>query len=243
MPTVTLVVDVQGALAQLGNVRRDQIPYATSLAINRTARDVALRLQAEMATVFDRPTPFTLKAIQVKDSNKYRLPLMAIVELRDDAAKGTPPTKYLWAEIFGGPRRPKRSEKAMQYRGILPSGMFIVPGPGMKLDAYGNIPDGTMTAIMDALGSNVLDPLQNATRKTKTRRRNLSGNVFVGKPNGRHLGVYKREGRRITALLFFVRQPFYPQRFRFFDIAIREAQAKFGANFGEAWARAMATAY
>ena len=53
--------------------------------------------------------------------------------------KGIEPEKILQAEIFGGSRRPKRSEVALRRVGILPDGYFLVPGQACPLDQYGNV--------------------------------------------------------------------------------------------------------
>jgi hypothetical protein len=115
---ITVTVDVSNAIRSLNVIQRQQIPFALSFAINRTARQVEAKLKQEMARVFDRPTPFTLSSIYVIPSTKYNL--TAVVGIKDSAAKGTPASKYLLAEIEGGPRHAKRSEKALQFRGCYP---------------------------------------------------------------------------------------------------------------------------
>jgi hypothetical protein len=210
---------------------------------------VEAKLKQEMARVFDRPTPFTLSSIYVIPSTKYNL--TAVVGIKDSAAKGTPASKYLLAEIEGGPRHAKRSEKALQFRGLLPAGMWAVPGPGVDLDPYGNISRGTMTAILNALRANVLDPTQNAPigRGTRGRPRlKMAGKLFVAtpaNPKTAHLtpGVWKRTGGKTMVLMLqFVHAPIYAQRFKFYDVAKAEVERTFEENFAAALRQAMATA-
>jgi len=73
---------VQKELKEFAN----QIPFATSLAINRTAQKVKVAQEKEIKDVFDRPTPFTQNSLFIKTSNKVNL--TASVKLKDQAFKG-----------------------------------------------------------------------------------------------------------------------------------------------------------
>ena len=63
--SINIHVDLSGAIRQLGEMKK-QIPFAASLAINRTAQSVKRRLVDEMVNVFDRPTPYTLDSVYIK---------------------------------------------------------------------------------------------------------------------------------------------------------------------------------
>ncbi|HEX3319433.1 MAG TPA: hypothetical protein VHR84_01910 [Terriglobales bacterium] len=246
---ITVKVDVSNAIRSLDLFQRRQVPYAASVAINRTARQVEAKLKQEMMRVFDRPTPFTLSSIYVIPSTKYNL--TAVVGIKDSAAKGTPASKYLITEIEGGIRRQKRSEKALEFRGLMPAGMYAVPGPGVAFDAYGNISRGTMTAILNALRANVLDPTQQAPLGRKTRGRprlKMAGTLFVAtktNPKTAHVapGVWKRTGpKSMVLLLAFVPAPHYAPRFKFENVGRAEVERTFEENFNAALRQAMATA-
>lgn len=49
---------------------RRQLPYATSVALNRTAEAVRQALVQQTQQVFDRPTPYTLNALRVARASK-----------------------------------------------------------------------------------------------------------------------------------------------------------------------------
>lgn len=135
---------------------RSHVPFAMSLAINRTADLVRKAIVAEMKKVFDRPTPFTLNSLYVTPSTKDKLE--AVVWLKDEYSvgnQGTPATKYLGPEIFGGPRNARNSERRLRDAGLLGSGMFTVPSKGAEslLDRYGNMNGGLVKQILSGLSA------------------------------------------------------------------------------------------
>jgi len=66
--------------------------------------------------------------------------------LNDNAAKrGVSPAKYLSPLIFGTPR----GSKAME--GYFGGKYFLVPSPGTKLDAFGNVPGKQVTRMLSDL--------------------------------------------------------------------------------------------
>jgi len=52
---------------------KGQLPFATSLALNQTARDVQLAYKAQTATSFVSPTAFTRNAFRYDQSTKASL--------------------------------------------------------------------------------------------------------------------------------------------------------------------------
>jgi hypothetical protein len=196
-----------------------QIPFATANALNILANDVRQDLVSEMQKVFDRPTPFTLKAFYVLKASPRRL--TARVEIRDSAPKGTPAWKYLQPQMEGGPRRMKRLERRLS---ALSGGQFIVPGRGAKLDQYGNISRGQIQQVLSRLGAQN-DPQQNMTDKTQRRlakkgliAKGARSDYFIAKSktgNKRPLGVYQlvAPGQVEPILVFTPKAPTYRKRF------------------------------
>ena len=76
----------------------DQVPYATAVALTKTAQDAARELNAELPRYLDNPTPFTRNAFTLKRATKRDL--NAIVFAKDVQAK------YLRYQVFGGARAP-----------------------------------------------------------------------------------------------------------------------------------------
>ena len=226
---ITVSVDgaaeVQRMLLRAG----DQLPFAAALALTRTIEQVKIEERREMRTVFRNPTPYTLNSLYIKPATKSRLEARCWV--KDDSGKGTPATKYLLPQVYGGARNVKRFESLMRSRGYLAANEYVVPAEGAQLDAFGNINRGQLQKILAQLQAS-FDPLQRETltsRKRKARRRMRGGRYFVGGQPGRgkHLdrGVWERLstgfGSGVRPILLFVRQPRYVPRFKFFEVAQR----------------------
>lgn len=221
--------DIAAAAQMLRSLSSRGASFAMMNAINNLAFGVRQQWPAEAAKLFDRPTPLTQKALQFDRARKDNL--SATIKFRDDAFKGTPPAKYLSAQLSGGARAQKRFEKRLVDRGILPAGMMAVPGAAAKLDRYGNLSQGVIGKILSALGAQ-FDRLQNETPVSRERRDRSAARR--GKPPARYFflrkargklpaGVYERTqfrfGSAVKPILVFVRQGNYEGRIKDFNFA------------------------
>ena len=217
--------------------------FASVIAMTRTAQAVKAAERKEMAKAFDRPTRYTLNALYMRRATK------AVPEARvgfmDFPGKGTPAWRYLGPEIEGGARRYKRFERSLAAAGLLPHGLYAVPGDGADLDAYGNMSRGQIVKILSALRASA-DPLQNASKADKSRRRRRKENYFVG-GIGRAAplppGIYKRIGSGpAIPVVAFVAAPHYRKRFDFFGVADRTVKSRLDIEFAHAFEQASRTA-
>lgn len=113
---ISVKADIRAA-TQFLLTNRKQIPFATSIALNRSAWKIREVEQATMKIDLDRPTPQTVKAVRVKQSTKRNL--TASVFLLPWAHK------YLSYQIAGGWRNPRSFAEAVPVE--------------IKLNKYGNI--------------------------------------------------------------------------------------------------------
>lgn len=224
-----------------------QFPYATALALTRTAQAGQAAVVRSMQNRFDRPTPWTLRGTYIKPASYRDATPEAEVFLKTDAYGGTPAVKYLYPEVRGGKRNIKRYERALQVAGILPRGMFTVPGTKVKLDRYGNMSAGLINAMLSQLRVNP-DAYQNATTSKRSRRtRKLRGGFFVVRKGDRLKpeGVWYRnptQKRTVYPFLVFVSRAGYRPTLPFDDVVRTEFNQSFAVNFGDALAKAIATA-
>lgn len=242
--------DISRFERKLNSLHRNQIPFATSLAVNNTAKDVKAELVKEMERVFDRPTPFTLNSLQLKPGNKVNP--TATVWVKDKPFKGRAPIEWLGPAIYGGQRTHKRGETMLRQRGHLPNGWYVRPAT-WALDQHGNITKGLMSKIMAALDAN-LDRSVVTKRKPLRkggRRQSRKAEFFVAKPGERktaHLppGVYQRTafgfGSAIRPTLLFITGSSYRKRLDFFGVAERTARKMFRRRFKEALRHSIRTA-
>jgi len=238
--------DIRVAIERLSLAER-QVPYATARALTKTAKAVQLELEKEIKQVFDRPTPFTERALYTNPATKARL--VAEVGIKDWAAKGNAAVKYLFAEVHGGGRSEKGFEKLLQNRGLLPAGWYAIPGKNVPVDAYGNISRSLILKILSQVGA-MRDPGQNekvATKRKRNKKQRLGRFFAVAPRQGRMTpGIYERvtfaSGSAIRPVLIFTpRRPMYRQRYRFYELGQELARRIFPREFEEAARIAMGT--
>lgn len=231
--------DLLPALRQVESFATNQVPFATALAATTTAKQVLAAERDEMRAVFDRPTPFSLNAFQVTPATKDNP--VAVVEQKAGfgVAAGSHPRHWFDPQVEGGPRAVKAFESLLRRAGILPAGMFAVPGNGATLDQYGNITGAVIRKILSDVAAS-RDASQNAT--ARSRKRVKRERYAVVGPKGAPIGISLGTGRTAKLVVRFVRQPMYAKRFDFFGVAERIVNERFAANFESALRRAMATA-
>lgn len=244
----------------LGRAER-QVPYATSLALNRTAAAIQKAITELMPQVFDRPTPYTLRSLRTDRATKQRL--SATVGFKDFAGKGTAANRYLLPQVEGGGRRQKRFESALGRIG--PSGYYI-PAGGAEQDAYGNMSRGQVVRLMSYLQAFGEQGYRaNSTEKSRARTakmgrgeggyRRINGVVyFISRGKGavsgnrtQHLpaGVWRKTGTHgadVAPVLLQVDSVQYERRLPFYETADEIYGLRFEDEFTQAFDQAIATA-
>lgn len=217
---------------------RGQAPFVTAVALTKTAQAVKTAEVESMRQVFDRPTRFTLNALQIRPATKTKL--SAVVAFKEGFGS-IPAFRYLGPEVEGGPRVKKSHERALERKGILQSDEYAVPAAGMPLDAQGNIRGGEITRILSQLGAAEQSVGYTANMTARSRKRNTRrarGRYFVLRGASALDGVYKRTGaREIMPVLIFVRSPRYGRRLPFYRTARDTAERVFPGAFRDAWRR------
>lgn len=249
---IKISIDTSGLARSLQATQR-KIERCVAIALTQTAKRAQEAVIAEMPRVFDRPTPYTLRGTRVKPANYKTGRMEASVEFKTDVSKGTQAEKYLGPEVFAGPRRAKRFEVALQRAGIMPAGMFAVPGKAMQLDAFGNIPARTIVQIMSylqAFGEQGYRANMSADKRAKLAKgtRSKYGYELVvirpgqkPKRGGKQLapGIWKRTftgfGSSLQPLIMFVRQPAYRARLPLDQIRDQAVQQHFQNEFNQAF--------
>lgn len=230
--------------AKFDALAQRQIPYATSLALNRCAQLAMQTVKTQLSVIFDRPNSYTLNSLSVKFSTKNNL--VARVEHKDFSGKGTPASKYLMPEIEGGATRTqKRSEVVLSNLAGMP-GAFWVPAPGAPLDGYGNIRGSLITQILSAVGglSNVGYQGNRTASSAKRKGAQLKQYVLMPKNNPRGIapGVYQRKASQLVPILFFVDHVTYKPIYDMEGIVNRVVEAEFDRQFSAAMDYALSTA-
>lgn len=239
---------VQKHLAKLSG---QQFKAAQTKALNDAAFAVRRAYQDEMRSVFDRPTPYMLRSIQVKMAKGADG--VALVGPMDFSGKTVDPAKVLAAEVTGGQRRDKRSEKALRRVGILLPGYQMVaprdPMPGSE-DGYGGLKGTFVRRVLAYLQAfSEVGHYQNTKAKARNKLakfgRNANGYKAIGgvvffvswgrlrsNANGHHsplaYGVWAKTGTHgaiVRPAILFVKAGTYQRRLKLDEI-LRKAKVQ-----------------
>lgn len=248
---------------------RKQVRFAQAGAINDVLFAALKEEQAGMRAAFDRPTPFVVNSVRVEQAKREKLEGTLFVPTQAAGDATLPAGKPLLAEVFGGPRRLKRSEKLLQAKGILPRGMYAVPGPAAEIDAYGNMTSRQIKQILayfqvygdvarsgKHMRSNITTEGRARFKRGVPRARTGGFGIeyFVVPPGtkGLRAGIYLRQlstkrvsvlqRRSVRAVLFFVSAATYTRALAFHAIARRTVAAQYMERFNQRLAYALATA-
>mgnify|MGYP001228506144 CR=1 FL=1 len=222
---LTIDQDLKGFDRFLNNYR-NQLPFASSVAINNTAFDIRTALNKGTLGAFDRPTKFTQKAFLVQKSKKNNL--VAHTFAQDQAGKDR--ARYLRFGVKGGQRIPKGFEKyfaGLPNDGTIPSNSYFYPTSFIKYDKHGNVTRSTLKRISSGISNNP------------------RGGFFIGTPAnnpGKPAGIYKRSKEKLFP--FFIastRKPNYQSIFNIEQIAGKVVQRKFNQHFDKAMSKAIET--
>lgn len=244
---------------QLRVFAEKQIRFAAAQAINDSVQDCRSTVPAAMRRIFRAPVARTLSSVRYNRATSATL--SASIWINDDPGKGIAPARYLAAEITGGSRHKKRFERALQQRGLMPTGMFAVPADGAPKDAKGDVPGSFYVRILSYLGAfgeqgyraNMTDKRKSQIAGVKVSAhgfKTITGAVYfvaTGRGKTKHLkpGIYKKSGTHgavIQPVFIFVNSATYKQRFDFDGIVRKTVSATFPIHMRQRLTRAMATA-
>jgi len=227
---------IEDALGAIEKLAGDLPGRAIADALNHTANQVRRQLQADMASVFVRPTPFTINAVRVLNASPRQLEAAVWVkDDKDNNSKGQAPEEWVAPQVFGGQRAVKKSEELLRRRGILPAGKYIAPGKGARLDAHGNLSRGHLIQILSGLKVLNRDGYTaDASAQWRSFRKGHERAFFVLRRGNTPIGIAERRGKRMEVVLAFVSQPSYARRLDFYGVAERVADAELAANLDKA---------
>jgi hypothetical protein len=192
-----------------------QIPFAASQALNDCTKAASVAVNKAMPEIFDRPTNFTDRAaVAPRALAATKARLVSTVTLRPIQAQ------YLAPEDAGGERTPGMNTRKPG------AAALILPGKGLQLDQFGNIPDGTLRLLKQQAAA------EQGRRRKRQRQKKANGPaaappaavdqsntvVFLDKnavANKAGIGGYFRRltGGHLTRLTAFEPETHYKPRF------------------------------
>jgi len=221
-----------GAAVELRAIVGTAVPTILAKTLTFTAQKAQKAIVQAMPSVFERgATPYTRNSTRLEPATVEDLSARVAVKDRT-SSNGTLPEDYLFPQVFGGPRKEKRFERAMRYAGLLQGRERAVLGQGAPVDQYGNLKRGEIQRILTATRS-AFDPYQNKTASRKSKR-NAKKTPYFAARIGKTQGVWKRigtQGEIEPILIFVTKQPNYSKRLDFEGIARDTAQREFEPTF------------
>ncbi len=170
------VRDLMKALPQQAN-------RAVEIALDKTAKDVKAAVLDKMKSAFDRPTPYTLRSLQVTLTQNHNM--RSSVWFKDPDRMGQ---HYLVPQVEGGPRRYKGFELGLGSK-------MMVPAMGAKILKSGAVSYGQLRQILSVLGGaeRTAGFSANITSRSSSRNRKSRDYVRIRKKHrGLYPGVYER---------------------------------------------------
>lgn len=211
---ISVATDLKAFTKGLDKIQRQQLPFATSLALNQTAEFMAVNLNNDTRKYLDRPTPFTQRAFTIKRSSKRNL--TALIFAKPAQAE------YLKWQIKGGTRRPKG--RAIPLPTTEPE--------NIKLNRYGNMP------------RNVIKRLSARPDTFSGTMFGIAGLWQRGhySKKGRFSTSSTKRGSNIRLLAAYEPSASYKPRFPYERLTKGYARSGFKPFFDKALARALRTA-
>lgn len=229
MLTISVTSDLEQRVSQFARIANDQVPFATAVALTRTAKLAKQEIERQLPSLIDRPTAFTMKGFRLWPASKRSL--VATVDFRQSMTGGNAAKDYLAPLVYGGVRRVKNFERALQRSGVLPQGYAAVPGSAAKIDGFGNMSRAQLGQVLASVGA------------AKPKARKITQRYFVAARGKGSLapGVWLAEGRSVRPVLMFVKQPAYKARLNIAGIASQVINQRFATELDAAMQQAMSS--
>lgn len=205
---------------------------AITFALDDTAEGLKREQIMEMEVVFQSPRKYTLNAlyaVKARGDNSLAAGLAW-----KEFGGSIPAYKYLYPQVFGGQRRYKRHERALQGKGILPAGSMTAQGSNFPKDESGDITGGQYTRMLSEL-----DALQDGSggKNQYKKKRAAASRFFVYTPKGANfpVGIAEPNGDGIRIMLRFIQPPDYTARYDYYGIANEYTRINFPKQLERQW--------
>lgn len=232
---IRIQIDTKQAKKAFGlwatDLQKKQLPFAMALALTRTAQLVQQAETANLPEVFDRPTPFTMKAIGMQKATKSKLESVIFVK---DIQAG-----YLKPYIMGGLSVPAK-----------PANIAMLRPKAIDLNQYGNIPANKIKKLLGNkdkyfLGTVTFKKTGKVTGLWERVDTGTIGHKVTWSERGqkwRHGTVIKGEKHNLKLLMRFGDPKEVKQHFAYFKNAEAIVKKNFDIELKKAMKQAIATA-
>jgi hypothetical protein len=215
----SVVIDADDVIENLDIIRRVQMPFVASWALNQLGPRIRRLHQQEMQRTFENPVPFTTNSVRWgakgykpwvrSDKNNLEMGIW----ISEDGAKGQDPAVYLFPQVSegtggGGSKQVyvTRFTKRLRREGQIGGNQYLLPLKKSSnvisdlLNSYGNITPGQYNRILFALGAMEF-PLRGYAKKGRVKDSIfIAPNLGTGRQRGLRPGIYRRKGDQFGML-------------------------------------------
>lgn len=215
----SITFDADDLIADLDIIRRVQMPFVASWALNQLGPKIRKLHQSEMARDFKNPVPFTTNSPRWGASGtkpwvrSTKQNLEMGIWISEDGAKGQDPARYLFPQVQEDGRSRKqiyvtRFSKALRRRGFLeqPEYAYGIRDSKAARLINGRISPGQYTQVLFALGAYDNDSFTgrryaSAKRQPKKEYFSVPSRPAPGaRKSNLSPGIYRRKGDGIAML-------------------------------------------
>lgn len=245
-----ITTNIDKYVKRFGPATEKQFNRALLNALNDVTFQAKKDLRRYAESHFDNPIALTKNPALVEKAKLTPTGAESKIWLKDKfdmGTKGSGPAEYLKAQITGGKRADKRSEKLLRIKGILPAGKQTVVTPAYQ-NRFGNITLGLIQKILSDLQAYSYSGTMEQNRPARYYKPRLArrGKYKVGKGNktvGKYFvipgkGIFERKGGEMRAILIFVPNPTYRKNYYFHRSVASSVFTNFRRRFGYQFGRA-----
>jgi hypothetical protein len=245
----SIEIDANALVRKLDVFAKVQMPFMTSVALNRTATKVRNSLQESMVDTFTYLAPYTYNSLFIRVSSKANL--TTEIGVKQFGIKGNAAGDYLKPQVYGGKVFETRFQRRLQRTVGMKGYMLPLHGSdAAELNPSGRINAGQYTAAL--YGIKAMEDVRGSGSYGKFNYKTLGTYVYI-RPgqiafSGRGdrplaPGIYRVKGTELSMLFKELRRPpNVPAKWNFFGIAESSARRElpnvFDAVFKETMGRA-----
>ena len=212
-----------------------QVPFATSLALNRTVRETQKQLKSDLPQLIDRPTTYTKASLQYEKSTKRNL--TAIIGFQGDGFGKAPRSRG----TSSGP-----GIESSEYIGRLERGGLRTPALGRRNILVRAKNSQKEAGLVTRHGNLSRKKVKQLLAKSEAGSKKYFFGVPKGRPESAE-GIYKRMGKKgrdnLVMLVSFAKQTKYSgNQLKFGQTVRAEVLKRFEKEFVAAIEKAIQTA-
>lgn len=240
----SIQIDADALVRRMDVFTKVQMPFMTSVALNRAATHVRDSLKGSMRGTFTYLTPYTQNSVFIRASSKQKL--YVDIGIKEFGIKGNAAADYLKPQVYGGQVYITRFQRRLKRQVGMQGYMLPLHGSdAAQLNPSGRIAAGQYTAAL--YGIRAMEDIRGSGNYGKFDYKTLGsytyvrpGQVLYNQGDRLAPGIYRVQGGELTMLFKELRRPpRVPGKWKFFDITKTSAERAIPKKFDEVFREVM----